>query len=197
MLQRLLSSVLLDLQLVQERLPGRGADHAVACLLAALILAFAVCFFTLGRPPAPAISSPTPSFALSSSALYAFDGKRVSSKWFWLLSSMRQAGWRGRLHSGVRSYEEQRRLHEKFLAGLGAPAFDPDGPSRHLLRNARLPFQHAVDISASTQFMRLARRAGIYLSRPYADEPWHLEAGSDFGPANPVALTPPRVVGSY
>lgn len=180
MLRRFAAALLLDVQVLYERLPGRGGDHLVASVIGLLLISFTVVFFA-ARPSAPAASSP-PQVALKSEGLYLFDRKRVSPKWFWFLSLARSSGWRGHLRSGVRTYSEQSRLYDKFRAGTGAPAFHPAGPSRHMRENVRKPWQHAVDVSHSDQLLRLARASRVKLNRPYASEPWHLEASRDFGP---------------
>lgn len=201
MARRFLSGLLLDAQVLYERLPGRGGDHLVASFIGLFLLIFTVFFFAASGPSAPAASS-APLVSLKSNGLYLFDRKRVSPEWFWFLSLARSSGWRGHLRSGVRTYSEQSRLYDKFRAGTGAPAFPPDGPSRHMRENNRKPWQHAVDVSYSSDLLRVARASRVHLKRPYASEPWHLEAARDFGPsevtvspaaAPPQATLPPPV----
>lgn len=172
------------MQVVSERLPGRAADHLVASVLGLACLIFCVGAFTWGKaapPPAVAVSSDAP----DRHGLYSFDGKAVSQEWRWLLTLSRQAGWRGKLNSGVRSWKQQNRLHQKFVAGEGPPAFPADGPSKHMQRNAPEGWQHAVDVTNSKRLMQIASDSGVELTRPYPSEPWHLEAKQPFGEVAP------------
>lgn len=200
MFRRALAALLLDCQVISERLPGRRSDQLVALGLALCFTVFTLVFFISPGPSAPAASAPR-KVALQPTRFYLFDRKRVSPEWFWFLSLARSSGWKGHLRSGVRTYSEQSRLYDKFVAGTGAPAFPPDGPSRHMRENTRASWQHAVDVSHSGSLLRLARSSRVRLKRPYPSEPWHLEAGRDFGPdkvmVNPeslpteAALSPP------
>jgi hypothetical protein len=69
-----------------------------------------------------------------------------------------------------------------FRAGVGNPAFPPNGPSRHLIRNmkARGHWSMAVDVSEPQQLIRIASKLGVALHTPYPNEPWHVEAKRPF-----------------
>ena len=69
-----------------------------------------------------------------------------------------------------------------FRAGVGAPAFPPNGPSRHLIRNVKKKggWYQAVDVSNPEELIAIAGRMGVKLHRPYPHEPWHVEAAKPF-----------------
>ena len=117
--------------------------------------------------------------------LQIFDGARIDGLWGLLLIRARWSGWDGRVKgpvSGIRTYSEQQALHNCYLAGKCAPAFDPAGPSRHLLANVRAAgaWSQAVDVTRARQLVRVAASLGVALHQPYATEPWHVEAGEPF-----------------
>lgn len=110
---------------------------------------------------------------------------RLTRAWAELIHRAHELGWKGSLKgsvSGLRTYSEQRELYLAFLRGEGAPAFHPSGPSRHMIKNVRRNGQWyaAVDVTRPEELIRIARRAGVDLVQPYADEPWHIEALTPF-----------------
>lgn len=113
---------------------------------------------------------------------WTWNHERLSSPWMMLLSKAHQMGWRGELNSGIRTYGEQAHLYSLFVRGLGAPAFKPNGPSRHLEGNVKNHggWYQAVDVTYPLTLMKLARRIGVPLHQPYVDEPWHLESAHPF-----------------
>jgi hypothetical protein len=115
------------------------------------------------------------------------DGARVTEPWLWLLSEARENGWRGMLKgsiSGLRSHDEQEHLYHLYLEGKGAPAFAPDGPSRHLEGNVSYlgDWAQAVDVTHARELIYVAGQLGVALHRPYPHEPWHVESKGPFGP---------------
>jgi hypothetical protein len=122
---------------------------------------------------------------LTKMATFRFDLGRVTKPWLWLLKSARRAGWNGRLagsRTGLRTYAQQNSLYQAFLNGTGAPAFPPNGPSRHLIRNVkrRGRWAQAIDTQDVGTLIRIARRKGVHLHTPYSNEPWHVEATGYF-----------------
>lgn len=114
-----------------------------------------------------------------------FDNARVNPAWLWLLLEARRRGWTGNVKgsiSGLRTYDEQAYLHRLFVDGEGAPAFNPDGPSRHLIRNVGQlgEWAQAVDVTRPQGLVRAAAQVGVQLHVPYAHEPWHVEARLPF-----------------
>lgn len=109
----------------------------------------------------------------------------LTRPWAELLHQAHMRGWKGSLNgsiSGLRTYRDQLRLYRDFLRGEGAPAFHPDGPSRHVITNVRRQGQwyQAVDVSRPRELIRAAKKSGVDLYQPYADEPWHIEAQTPF-----------------
>lgn len=115
---------------------------------------------------------------------YRFDQARVTFAWLWLLTECRRRGWKGGINGqrgGLRTYAMQAALYALFLSGRGAPAFPPNGPSRHLIRNVGVDgWKQAVDGSEIDELIRIAGELGVRLHRPYAHEPWHVEALEPF-----------------
>lgn len=114
-----------------------------------------------------------------------FDKARVTKEWYVLLTKVRERGWRGRLdgrRKGLRTYAMQAALWALFQAGLGPPAFPPNGPSRHMIRNVRKVggWYMAVDTTHAADLVAHASHLGVRLHRPYGGEPWHVEAKASF-----------------
>lgn len=131
--------------------------------------------------------------ATSTPKTYRFGAGRVTKPWLWLLKGARRAGWRGTLagpRTGLRTYAQQASLYRAYLNGTGAPAFPPNGPSRHLLRNVKRlgRWAQAIDTQDVYTLIRYASRKGIRLHLPYSNEPWHVEARSYF--RQPVGWNP-------
>lgn len=172
------------------------AATALACAVACLLFAQGLALVSQARSKAashPATMTPsamTANIDVADKAMVRFDSARVSYAWASLLAAARYRGmWDGKVNgplSGVRTYAEQAKLWHEFLAGRGAPAFAPDGPSRHMKANyAPLgPWAHAVDVSRPRQLIAAAKRLGVNLWQPYAGEPWHVEAAEHFGSAD-------------
>lgn len=123
-----------------------------------------------------------PGVPLSNRGWWMMNGERLSSPWMSLLVQAKEKGWRGKLNSGIRTREEQAHLYSLFVRGLGAPAFKPDGPSRHLERNVarRGGWYQAIDVTHPEQLIQIAKELGVHLHRPYLDEPWHIESAGFF-----------------
>ena len=124
---------------------------------------------------------------------HRFDHATVTWDWLWVLTECRRRGWRGGVNGrrgGLRTFAMQASLYALFLAGKGAPAFHPRGPSRHLIRNVkkRGGWSQAVDCTDPEGLIRQARELGVTLHRPYPHEPWHVEAKRRF--RAPVSWTP-------
>lgn len=116
---------------------------------------------------------------------YRFDGAKVNGLWYLLLKNARKNGWDGRLNgprSGARTRIIQAALYALYLAGRGAPAFHPNGPSRHLRKNIGKGkrWRQAVDVSDADGLIAAAAKDGVKLHRPYPHEPWHVEAVEPF-----------------
>ena len=117
---------------------------------------------------------------------HGFDSAQVTFEWLWLLTEARKHGWKGTLGgpaTGLRTYEQQKRLFSLFMTGRGAPAFSPDGPSRHMIRNVkrRGGWSQAVDATDPVGLIAAASKLGVRLHRPYLPrEPWHVEAATKF-----------------
>jgi hypothetical protein len=116
---------------------------------------------------------------------YKFGQASVNRTWYWLLHGARKRGWQGYVNGprgGLRTYLQQAQLYALYRAGRGAPAFPPNGPSRHLIRNVKKKGQWsmAVDVTGAEQLIRLAENMGVQLHRPYPHEPWHVEASKPF-----------------
>lgn len=116
---------------------------------------------------------------------YRFDQAVVTGEWLALLLwARRHGGWKGGVNGkrgGLRTYAQQASLFALFKSGLGAPAFPPNGPSRHLIRNVRdHGWKQAVDVSDPEGLIRAAAKRGVVLHRPYQGEPWHVEAKKPF-----------------
>lgn len=117
---------------------------------------------------------------------YRFDnGAKVNGLWYVLLKRARRHGWNGKLtgpRSGARTYAMQLSLWLLYKAGRGAPAFPPNGPSRHLRRNIGRGkrWKQAVDVSDAPGLIKAAAELGVKLHRPYPHEPWHVEAVKPF-----------------
>jgi len=115
-----------------------------------------------------------------------FDDSTVAELWFELLTACRHAGWRGGVNGrrgGSRTYAMQFALYQLWRSGRGAPAFAPNGPSRHMRRNiGRIgPWAQAVDVTFPEDLIRIARTFGVELHQPYLPrEPWHVEARQVF-----------------
>lgn len=115
-----------------------------------------------------------------------FGSGTVNFTWLWLLESARRHGWKGALNgpsTGLRTYNQQAKLYNLFITGKGAPAFPPNGPSRHLEKNVKRlgQWSQAVDVSDPEGLIRAARKFGVRLHRPYLpQEPWHVEAAHKF-----------------
>ncbi|HXH97814.1 MAG TPA: peptidoglycan-binding domain-containing protein [Gaiellaceae bacterium] len=114
-----------------------------------------------------------------------FDQASVAEPWHELLFNCRGAGWGGGVNGrrgGARTYAMQLALWQLWRQGRGAPAFAPNGPSRHLRRNIdRLGgWAQAVDVTRPEDLIRLARGFGADLHQPYPTEPWHVEARRPF-----------------
>lgn len=108
-------------------------------------------------------------------------GTPVTPVWKELLERSKKAGWKGKTNgprSGIRSYAQQERFYRLWRKGRGAPAFPPNGPSRHLGRNiARWgQWSQAVDVSRPKELIRIAGSLGAPLYAPYPPEPWHIQA---------------------
>lgn len=124
---------------------------------------------------------PTPTNRLSQTDV--FKGARVTPEMKSLLVEAKRLGWKGSLNgplSGIRTYQQQNQLYQKFLNG-GPPAFAPGGESRHELDNVEElgPLSMAVDVSKPNQLIKIAKKLGVNLVAPYPDEPWHIEAVLD------------------
>lgn len=105
----------------------------------------------------------------------------LTPAWTELLLRARKNGWQGKTNgtlSGLRTGKGQKRLWKCFRAGRCPPAFHPQGPSRHIVRNVRRwgQWSQAVDVSRPGQLVSVARELGVPLRQPYLDEPWHVEA---------------------
>lgn len=116
---------------------------------------------------------------------YSFGEAKVSRSWLWLLTEARKAGWRGWVNGprgGLRTYLQQAQLFALYRSGKGAPAFPPNGPSRHLIRNVKKKggWYQAVDVSDPQGLIAAAKKKGVELHRPYPHEPWHIEAKKPF-----------------
>lgn len=116
---------------------------------------------------------------------YKFGPGKVRGSWWLLLTRARKHGWKGNLtgpRSGGRTYVMQAGLYALYRAGIGAPAFPPGGPSRHMLRNirGRKHWKQAVDVSDPQGLIRAAKKAGVELHQPYASESWHIESKRRF-----------------
>lgn len=114
---------------------------------------------------------------------WLLNGERASSPWLTLLLRARAMGWHGELNSGIRTRSEQAHLYHLFIRGEGAPAFKPDGPSRHLERNVinNGAWYQAVDVTDPDGLIKAAGKLGVELHQPYYDtEPWHVEASKPF-----------------
>lgn len=117
--------------------------------------------------------------------IYRFDQGRVTRPWLWLLRRARSRGWDGSLYgprTGLRTYRQQLALWNAYQNGVGAPAFPPWGPSRHLIRNVRRhgKWYQAVDTNDVGELIAIARNLGVSLHTPYGNEPWHVEARRPF-----------------
>jgi hypothetical protein len=116
---------------------------------------------------------------------YKFGQASVNRTWYWLLHGARRRGWQGYINGprgGLRTYLQQAQLYALYRSGRGAPAFPPNGPSRHLIRNVKKKGQWsmAVDVTGAEQLIRIAENMGVRLHRPYPHEPWHVEAVKPF-----------------
>lgn len=188
-------TLLIALHEITQRLAALTRRHPQQSILAALIMLLIV------MPKTEAASSKThrlatrdragavlplaanlPQARLESHGWWRYNHNRLSSAWLVLLDKARDMGWKGSLSSGIRTRAEQAHLHHLFLIGEGAPAFKPDGPSRHLERNVldNGGWYQAVDVKKPEQLIKLAARLGVTLHQPYWDEPWHLEATQPF-----------------
>ena len=139
-------------------------------------------------------SGTAPVIELPAGAVVLFDQARVPLVWQTLLARARWNGWDGRVKgpvSGLRTYLQQERLYGCFMAGSCPPAFPPDGPSRHLQENVRAtgPWASAVDVTRARELIRVAAGLGVWLTAPYAGEPWHVEAAESFTEAD-IRLEP-------
>jgi len=128
------------------------------------------------------LSANLPQAKLESHGWWRLDHRRTSSAWLVLMYKARRMGWKGYVSSGIRTRAEQAHLHHLFMIGEGAPAFKPDGPSRHLERNVlnNGGWYQAVDVTKPEQLIKLADKLGVTLHQPYGDEPWHIEATQPF-----------------
>lgn len=121
---------------------------------------------------------------------HQFDNAKVTYEWLWLLTKARQNGWKGSLTgpaTGLRTYQQQARLYNLFIRGQGAPAFPPNGPSRHMIFNVKVRgrWAQAVDATDAEGLIAAARKVGVTLHRPYLPrEPWHVEAVRKFKAPN-------------
>lgn len=116
---------------------------------------------------------------------YSFGQAKVNRSWYWLLMGARRRGWVGSINGprgGLRTYLQQAQLYALYRSGRGAPAFPPNGPSRHLIRNVKKMGQWsaAVDVSDPVGLINAAAKMGVRLHRPYPHEPWHIEAAKPF-----------------
>jgi len=107
---------------------------------------------------------------------------KVTREFAWVLDSARRRGWQGSLNgprAGARTYAMQAALYALYRAGRGAPAFPPNGPSRHLRGNLTQGrgWMQAVDVSDP---QGLLRHAPVVLRVPFPYEPWHVEAAGHF-----------------
>jgi hypothetical protein len=168
------------LEVVGERATKRQLLIAlVTCLVAASLLQ--VLIAANSDTPASAGTAAGLVLKADSNGLYEFDGHKVPAEWLSLLQAARQSGWKGSLHSGIRSWAQQNRLYNKFLAGKGPAAFAPDGPSMHMLKNLHgHKWAAAVDVGHAGWLVRWAADRKIVLHQPYNNEPWHLEAAKAF-----------------
>ncbi len=168
---------------------------ALAAAAACAALAVAAQAGPASGPPPVSAAAPAPAGLAMPGRLYRFDGALVSRPWLWLLSQARASGWPGHVKgpaSGLRTYAQQDALFHLYLAGKGAPAFDPDGPSRHMITNLGPGrwWMQAADITAPERFIAAAARLHVAIVRPYLPrEPWHVEAARAFGP--PVTFLAP------
>jgi hypothetical protein len=128
--------------------------------------------------------------------LYGFDGEWVTESWYDLLNACRNAGWKGKLISGVRTYEKQLDL---WRASEGAKkkgnrgfAFHPD-KSNHVLENSIAKGEWAipVDVGNPEQLIAVAKKFGVELHQPYYPknprERHHVEAKGSFSVNNVVS----------
>lgn len=110
----------------------------------------------------------------------SFDGKRVSSDWFAVLSAARRDGLAFRLNSGQRTMAEQQRLRDMFEAGIGNLAAVPSPTAPHIRVGRQ---DHALDIDmhvgVGTQgVMRWLDQHGVPTTLTVPGEGWHIEANS-------------------
>lgn len=92
-------------------------------------------------------------------------------------------------HRGVhfndvyRTYAEQKRLYDNYLAGKGPPANPPNYGTHRLKSDAvayRGPagrslstWQVGLDVETQQRFRRVCRVLGVDIFNPYSYEPWH------------------------
>lgn len=107
-----------------------------------------------------------------------FDGKKVSGRWYVVLSAARKAGVRFTLTSGHRTLAEQWRLYRLWKAGRGNLAAFPSPNAPHI-RTGRAA--HAIDVnSLDGGEQRLenwldTRIKGVGADNTVPGEAWHLE----------------------
>lgn len=118
---------------------------------------------------------------------YRFNQAKVNGLWYVLLRRCQKKGWKGTVNGtrgGARTYAMQAYLFMLFKTGRGAPAFAPNGPSRHLRRNIGRGkrWKQAVDVSDPQGLIKAAARLNppVRLHTPYPHEPWHVEAVEPF-----------------
>ena len=95
-----------------------------------------------------------------------FDGKPIHPWMAAALTRARQLGWKGKLNSGARSYDEQVRLYNNSDR-TGRTVAKP-GSSYH-------NWGFAVDVSNGNELMQIAKKNGIPIHRPMSYEDWHFE----------------------
>ena len=179
-----MGSLLIEIRLLLEVFGERVTKQQLivallTCLIAASLLQVLIAANS-GIPASAGIPAKSIPQA-DSNGLYEFDGYKVPAEWLSLLQAARQSGWKGSLHSGIRSWAQQNRLYNKFLAGKGPAAFAPDGPSMHMLKNLHgHKWAAAVDVGHAGWLVRWAADRNIVLRQPYDNEPWHLEAAKAF-----------------
>jgi lysozyme len=119
-----------------------------------------------------------------------FDGKRVSRRWFRVLTEARRDGVQFLLTSGRRTMAEQTALFRQNMQLVGGRWVRRPGRPLTAFPNPTAPHirvgrqDHAVDINAldggEQRLQNWLTRNGVLSSNPVAGEAWHLEAdGSD------------------
>jgi len=110
----------------------------------------------------------------------SFDGHRVSTDWFAVLSAARRDGLKFRLNSGQRTMAEQQRLYDLWKAGIGNLAAVPNPNAPHIRAGRQ---DHALDVDmfvgvGTSGVQRWLRAHGVPTSLTVPGEGWHIEADS-------------------